>query len=111
MPAAHGQVRVPSIRFSSPLSRSQHRTPLFFFFCCYIGEDVKAVELVQQLHQRALDLAVRRRALREAAAANGINLVHEDDAGLVVARIAWQKTKQKQKQKNTETKKQTKKTE
>ena len=40
------------------------------------------------LHQRALDLTVRAGALGEPAPADGVDLVHEDDAGLVVARIA-----------------------
>ena len=39
------------------------------------------------LHQRALDLAIRAGALGEPSSANGVDLVHEDDAGLVVARI------------------------
>jgi hypothetical protein len=46
--------------------------------------DVEAVELGEELHERALNLAVRGRALREAAAADGVDLVHEDDA-----RLGW----------------------
>ena len=48
---------------------------------------VKAVELVQQLHQRPLDLAVCRRALAEPPAADGVDLVHENDARFVFLRI------------------------
>ena len=40
------------------------------------------------LHQCALDLMVHAGALREPAPANGINLIYEDDAGLVVTHIA-----------------------
>ena len=45
---------------------------------------LEAVHLVEQLHEGALDLAVSAGALREAAAADGVDLVHEDDAGLMV---------------------------
>ena len=44
--------------------------------------------LRQQLHEGALHLPVRRGTLREALATDGINLIHEDDAGLVLSRIA-----------------------
>jgi hypothetical protein len=40
------------------------------------------------LHESALDLSVRRGALREAAPANGVDLVHEDHARLVVLCVA-----------------------
>ena len=40
------------------------------------------------LHQRTLDLAIRAGALGEPASADGVDFVHEDDAGLVVARVA-----------------------
>ena len=43
--------------------------------------------LVEELHQGALDLAVGGGTLGEAAAADGVNLVHEDDARLMVPRI------------------------
>ena len=39
------------------------------------------------LHQCSLNLSVGRGALREASAADRVNLVHENDAGLVVSRI------------------------
>lgn len=39
------------------------------------------------LHKRALDFAVRAGALREAPAADGVDLVHEDHARLVVLRV------------------------
>ena len=45
---------------------------------------LEAVHLVEQFHQGALNLAVGAGTLREAAAADGVDLVHEDDAGLVV---------------------------
>ena len=50
-------------------------------------KDIKAVHLIEQLHQRALDLAIRRRALREASSADGVDLVHKDDARLVLLGI------------------------
>ena len=53
-----------------------------------LAEVVEAVELVEQLHQRALDLAIRRRSFGEAAAADGVDLVHEDDARLVLLGVA-----------------------
>jgi len=53
-----------------------------------LAELIEAIHLVQQLHQRALDLAIGRRALAEATATNGVDLVHEDDARLVRASVA-----------------------
>lgn len=49
-----------------------------------LAEVVEAVELVEQLHERALDLAVRAGALREPPPADRVDLVHEDDARLVL---------------------------
>ena len=54
------------------------------------AEVVEAVELVQQFHQRALDLAVGRGALAEASPADGVDLVHEDDARLVLLGVPEQ---------------------
>mmetsp|Transcript_28829 Transcript_28829/g.81222 ORF Transcript_28829/g.81222 Transcript_28829/m.81222 type:complete len:254 (-) Transcript_28829:479-1240(-) len=54
----------------------------------HLSYRVKPIQLAQQLHERALDLAICRSALAEAAATDGVNLVHEDDAGLVVAGVA-----------------------
>ena len=45
---------------------------------------VEAVELVQQLHQCALNLAIGRGSFRESAASDGVDLVHEDDGGRVL---------------------------
>ena len=53
-----------------------------------LAEVVETVELVEQLHERALDLAVGRGALRKAPAADGVDLVHEDDARLVLLGVA-----------------------
>lgn len=50
----------------------------------HLPDDVKAIELGEELHEGALDLAVGRGALAEAPAADGVDLVHEDDAGLVL---------------------------
>jgi hypothetical protein len=52
-----------------------------------LADDVKAVQLREQLHERALDLAVRARALAEAPPADRVDLVHEDDARLVLLRM------------------------
>mmetsp|Transcript_5253 Transcript_5253/g.12581 ORF Transcript_5253/g.12581 Transcript_5253/m.12581 type:complete len:217 (+) Transcript_5253:362-1012(+) len=49
---------------------------------------VEAVQLVQKFHQSSLDLSVCRGALGESLAANGIDLVHEDDARLMFLGIA-----------------------
>mmetsp|Transcript_21570 Transcript_21570/g.31297 ORF Transcript_21570/g.31297 Transcript_21570/m.31297 type:complete len:270 (-) Transcript_21570:196-1005(-) len=48
------------------------------------AQRLKPVQLVQQLHQGTLDLSVCGCALRETTSSNGIHLVHENDAGLVV---------------------------
>ena len=53
----------------------------------HLADGVKAVQLGEQLHEGALDLAVRAGALAEAAPADGVDLVHEDDAGLVLPRV------------------------
>lgn len=53
-----------------------------------LAEVVEAVELVEELHERPLDLAVSAGALREPAAADRVYLVHEDDARLVLLRVA-----------------------
>ena len=54
----------------------------------HLANDVEAIQLAQQLHEGPLDLAISTCALAEALAANGIDLVHKDDAGLVLTRIA-----------------------
>ncbi len=53
-----------------------------------LAEVVEAVELVEQFHQGSLDLAVGRGAFAEAAAADGVDLVHEDDARFVLLGVA-----------------------
>lgn len=53
-----------------------------------LAEVVEAVQLVEQLHERPLDLPVGTSALGEATAADGVDLVHEDDAGLVLLGVA-----------------------
>ena len=64
----------PSIWFNN------YGTPISLWFnLC--GED-------SYLHKRPLNLTIRTRALREPATANGVYFVHEDDARLVVARVA-----------------------
>ena len=40
------------------------------------------------LHQRALNFAIRRVAIAKATTADGVNLVHKDNARLVLARVA-----------------------
>lgn len=53
-----------------------------------LAQIVEPVQLVQQLHERALDLAIGRRALAEPPASDRVNLVHEDDARFVLFRVA-----------------------
>lgn len=53
-----------------------------------LSNDVEAVELGEELHEGALDFAVGRGALGETAAADGVDLVHEDDARLVLLGVA-----------------------
>ena len=52
-----------------------------------LAQNVEAIHLVEQLHQRALNLPVGRGALAEPATSDRINLVHEYDTGLVIARV------------------------
>jgi len=49
---------------------------------------IKSIKLTQQLHERALDLSVCTGALTEPPATNSINLIHEDDARLMLLCIA-----------------------
>ena len=56
-----------------------------------LSQPVKPVHLVQQLHQGSLDLSVGRGPLREPSAPNGVYLVHEYDAGLVISGIGWER--------------------
>ncbi|GMS82430.1 hypothetical protein PENTCL1PPCAC_4605, partial [Pristionchus entomophagus] len=51
------------------------------------SERVESVELIEQLHQRALDLPVRTRSLAEPTTADSVDLIHEDDARLVVSGV------------------------
>mmetsp|Transcript_148811 Transcript_148811/g.414611 ORF Transcript_148811/g.414611 Transcript_148811/m.414611 type:complete len:336 (-) Transcript_148811:8-1015(-) len=64
--------------------RVQHVRPVGRHDDLHFAEGLEAVDLVQELHERALDLAVGGRALGEAPAADGVDLIHEDDARLVV---------------------------
>ena len=59
------------------------------FFECpfYLSQHVKSVHLIEQLHQSSLNLSISARSFRESSTSDGINLIHEDDAGLVVASI------------------------
>ena len=50
----------------------------------HLPQHVEAVHLVEELHQRPLDLSVRRSTFREPRPADRVDLVHEDDARLVV---------------------------
>mmetsp|Transcript_79136 Transcript_79136/g.157319 ORF Transcript_79136/g.157319 Transcript_79136/m.157319 type:complete len:255 (-) Transcript_79136:649-1413(-) len=53
-----------------------------------LAQGIEAIKLIEKLHQRALDLAISGCPLREAAPTNRIDLVHEDDAWLVIPRVA-----------------------
>ena len=48
------------------------------------SKDIKSVHLVKQLHQCSLDLSVGRSTLAEPSASDGVDLIHEDDTGLMV---------------------------
>mmetsp|Transcript_44288 Transcript_44288/g.132617 ORF Transcript_44288/g.132617 Transcript_44288/m.132617 type:complete len:200 (+) Transcript_44288:650-1249(+) len=67
--------------------RIQHIRPI----CCHdhldLAQDVKAIKLTQQLHERALDLAVGAGALAKATPTDCVNFVHEDDTRLVITCI------------------------
>merc|ERR1712223_2248034 len=52
-----------------------------------LAKDIKTIHLVEQLHQGSLDLSVGTGALAEPPSSNGVDLVHEDDARLVVSRV------------------------
>ncbi len=74
-----------SIEASRPQQRRvQHVRPVGGHDDLDGAQGLEPVQLVQQLHQRALDLAVRAAALAEPTAADGVDLVHEDHARLVV---------------------------
>ncbi len=60
-------------------------TPQNFAHLAYY---IKSIKLTQQLHERALDLSVCAGALTEPPATNSINLVHENDAWLMLLCIA-----------------------
>lgn len=49
----------------------------------YLANDIKAVQLAEQLHECALDLTVCAGALTEAPTTNGIDLIHEDHTRLL----------------------------
>lgn len=49
---------------------------------------IESVELVKQLHQSSLHFSVSWIAFAEPSTSNGVDLVHEDDTGLVVSGIA-----------------------
>mmetsp|Transcript_31962 Transcript_31962/g.77567 ORF Transcript_31962/g.77567 Transcript_31962/m.77567 type:complete len:375 (+) Transcript_31962:287-1411(+) len=66
------QRRIEHVR---PIRRTDHLD---------LPQRIEAVELVEELHERALDLSVSGRALGEPPSSYRIDLVHEDDARLVV---------------------------
>ena len=53
----------------------------------HFAQRVKAVHLIEQLHECALYFTIGRRAFGEAATADGVYLVHENDARLVIASV------------------------
>ena len=53
-----------------------------------LSEVVETVQLVQQLHQCTLDLAICRCTLGEPSSTDSVDFVHEDDAGLVLLCVA-----------------------
>mmetsp|Transcript_1693 Transcript_1693/g.3240 ORF Transcript_1693/g.3240 Transcript_1693/m.3240 type:complete len:284 (-) Transcript_1693:146-997(-) len=67
--------------------RVQHVRPVGRHNHLHLAQPIEPVQLVQQLHEGALDLAVSGGAFGEAAAADGVDLVHEDNARLVLLRI------------------------
>mmetsp|Transcript_75506 Transcript_75506/g.161761 ORF Transcript_75506/g.161761 Transcript_75506/m.161761 type:complete len:274 (+) Transcript_75506:100-921(+) len=54
----------------------------------HTAQVVESIDLIQKLHERALDLAVSRGSLREPLTSDGIDLVHENDARLVLLGVA-----------------------
>src|SRR5687768_13064129 len=53
-----------------------------------LAEVVKTIELVQKLHECSLNFSVGAGTLGEAASTDGIDFVHEDDAGFVFLCVA-----------------------
>ena len=53
----------------------------------HLAQNIKPVHLVEEFHQCPLDFSVSRGSLTEPPASDGVNLVHEDDAGLVVPSV------------------------
>merc|ERR1711871_561509 len=74
-PARTEECRVEHIR---PVGCHDHLDP---------PELVEPVKLVEQLHKCTLDLTIGGRAFGETAATDRIDLVHENDAWLVILRI------------------------
>lgn len=54
----------------------------------HLADDIKSVKLTQEFHEGSLDLPICTRALAKPSASDGINLIHKDDAGLVLFGIA-----------------------
>ena len=77
--------------------RVQHVWPVCGHDELDLAQPVKPVHLVQQLHQGPLDLSVSRCPLREPPPSNGVNLIHEDDTGLMVLSIGWGKRGERRK--------------
>ena len=50
-----------------------------------LSKYIKSVHLVKQLHECSLDLSVGRSTLAEPSASDGVDLIHEDNTGLMVA--------------------------
>lgn len=53
-----------------------------------LAQVVETVELVQQLHERSLDFSVGAGSFGETTSTDGVDLVHEDDARLVLLGVA-----------------------
>lgn len=53
-----------------------------------LAQVVETVQLVEQLHQRSLDFSIRAGSLGESSSTDGVDFVHEDDAGLVLLGVS-----------------------
>lgn len=72
-------------------SSQQRRVQCIRSVCCHddlgLAQVVEAVQLVQELHKRALNLTIGRCTLTKAPSTDSVDLIHEDNAGFMLFRV------------------------
>jgi len=90
----HSSVFIDAHRIQHQVCTLQQMAALFTFDeatlqnFAHLAYYIKSIKLTQQLHERALYLSVCTGALTEPPPTNCINLIHEDDAWLMLLCIA-----------------------